>query len=122
VTFVNCRANSHKGYSVSVGSKDLWTALRIAHARAVLERGQESQEDQQVNDVIAWMRRNNMDRCKAYQVTKDQVCGIKKTTVATKVLEAAVDRGLGHWEEVQRGAKGRGGRAPSPAFVLNKDA
>jgi hypothetical protein len=55
---------------------------------------------------------------KAHDLVKHSVWNIEKATAATNLLAAAVDRGLGHWEEPGEG-KGTG-RKPSRAFVLAK--
>jgi hypothetical protein len=109
-----------------VGAEDVGRAERLcayfqAHFRVVYLRLRQDQEDRMVDDLVRWMARKRLRRCTPRDVCRANVCGIRKSSEAEKLLQAAIDRGLGEAD----GGDSRQQRRRVPevqAFVLKGDA
>jgi hypothetical protein len=69
-----------------------------AHFKVVYGRLQQSKEDQRVDSLLAWMQKKQLRRVTPRDICRSNVCGIKRTSEAERLLRAASDRGLGNTE------------------------
>ena len=71
-----------------------------------------------VEDLLKWMEKKKVRRCTPRDLCRSRFCGITKSSDAEKLLQAAIDRGLGEGEGPDH-RRGRGRRGPDlQAFVL----
>jgi hypothetical protein len=90
------------------------------HLELVYPRLRQSREDKSVDDLVAWMRRKHLQRVTLRDICRANVCGIKTSSDAEKLLQAAIDRGLGEAD----GGDNRQRRRRGPeiqAFLLKGD-
>lgn len=117
---VACRETGTGQDEGQVDAEDVRRAARLcdyfrAHFSAVYLRLQETGEDRRVNDLVAWLRRKGLKTCTSREICRANVCGIKTASDAEKLLQGAVDRGLGDLES------GKGGRRrETPTFTLRE--
>ncbi len=103
-----------------VDADDVRRAVRLcdyfkAHAMAVHGCLTLSDEDKSVDAFLMWMRRNNMTEVRPRDVVRANVAGIKKSSDAKALMEAAADRGHGEFEYT-------GVQKRSARFVINRGA
>lgn len=101
----------------ALDEEDVRRAVALAnyfkgHAMVVHNCLQLTEEDKQVDALLAWMRRNNRVECTPREVVRANVAGLKKTSDAAKLLQAAAERQLGSLDQPD-------GRQRSSRFVVN---
>ena len=66
-----------------------------------------SDDDRRVAALIDWMRRRQLARCSARDITRAEVAGVNRASAAHRLLESAIDRGLGEWENPAEANRGK---------------
>jgi hypothetical protein len=87
-----------------VDEQDVAGAIKLcnyfqAHSRLVYGRLQQTRDDRMVDDLIVWMNNKKAKRCTVREICRSNVCGIKTSSDAEKLIKAAIDRGLGDGED-----------------------
>jgi hypothetical protein len=83
-----------------VDAEDVSRAARLcdyfmAHFRLAFGRMKQTAEDRKVGRFMEWMRRKKLTTCTARDICRYEVCGIKTTPEAVRLLHEAVHRDLG---------------------------
>jgi hypothetical protein len=105
-----------------VDAEDIRRAAKLyayfkAQLNLVYPRMRQSKEDAMVARLVEWMGQKNLSRVTPRDICRANLCGIKKTSEAERLMRAAIDQGFGEAES-DPGKAVRAGGSQSRVFVL----